>query len=130
MYTRIRGVPYVGSDGNWIAGGFQHQFGQEVPVIAAICQLNVLSPSPSIKTKRLNIDGLLSAAFLMLIVIIPRQSSPMRQKVQVYLWTAIVIIMYSVLVSIFRVKNRGEIRLPWRQTNADLPTGYPFKLLV
>jgi len=95
MYTRIRGVPYVGSDGNWIAGGFQHQFGQEVPVIAAIY-------------------GLLSAAFLMLIVIIPRQRSPMRQKVQVYLWTAIVMIMYSVLVSIFRIKNRG----------------YPFKLLV
>ena len=44
MYTRIRGVPYVGNDGNWIAGGFQHQFGQEVPVIAAICQSTARLP--------------------------------------------------------------------------------------
>ena len=37
MFTRIRGVPFVGADGGWIAGGFQNQYGQEVPVVAFIC---------------------------------------------------------------------------------------------
>ena len=38
MFTRIRGVPYVGQDGSWIAGGFQNQFGQEVQVVSMICK--------------------------------------------------------------------------------------------
>jgi oligosaccharyltransferase complex subunit gamma len=38
MFTRIRGVPYTGADGNWIAGGYQNQFGQEVQVVSFICK--------------------------------------------------------------------------------------------
>lgn len=38
MFTRIRGSPYTGGNGNWIAGGFQNQFGQEVHVVALICE--------------------------------------------------------------------------------------------
>jgi len=38
MFTRIRGVPYVGADGGWLAGGYQNQFGQEVHVIASVCE--------------------------------------------------------------------------------------------
>jgi oligosaccharyltransferase complex subunit gamma len=94
MFTRIRGVPYTGGNGDWIAPGYQNQFGQEVQVISFIY-------------------GLLSFAFLMLIMIVPYQSSPHRQRMQVYLWWLVIIIIYSVLVSLFRVKNRG----------------YPFKLL-
>lgn len=37
MFTRIRGTPYSGADGNWIAAGYQNQFGQEVHVVAFIC---------------------------------------------------------------------------------------------
>lgn len=37
MYARIRGVPYTGPNGQWIAAGYQNQFGQEVHVIAFIC---------------------------------------------------------------------------------------------
>lgn len=37
MFTRIRGAPYTGNDGSWIAGGYQNQFGQEVQVVALIC---------------------------------------------------------------------------------------------
>jgi oligosaccharyltransferase complex subunit gamma len=37
MFTRIRGSPFTGGDGNWIAGGFQNQYGQEVSVVAFIC---------------------------------------------------------------------------------------------
>jgi oligosaccharyltransferase complex subunit gamma len=39
MFTRIRGVPYIGSNGEWISGGYQNQFGQEVQIIASICKL-------------------------------------------------------------------------------------------
>jgi oligosaccharyltransferase complex subunit gamma len=94
MFTRIRGVPYTGGNGNWIAQGYQNQFGQEVQVVSFIY-------------------GLLSFAFLVLIMIVPYQSSPHRQRIQVYLSWIVIMFVYSVLISIFRVKNRG----------------YPFKLL-
>lgn len=45
----------------------------------------------------------------MLIMIVPYQSSPYRQRMQVYLWWIVIILVYSVLVSLFRVKNRGKI---------------------
>ena len=38
MFTRIRNVPYNGGDGNWIAAGYQNQFGQEVQVVSFICK--------------------------------------------------------------------------------------------
>ena len=38
MFTRIRGVPYNGGNGNWIAQGYQNQFGQEVQVVSMICR--------------------------------------------------------------------------------------------
>lgn len=40
MFTRIRGVPYVGPNGSWIAQGYQNQYGQEVQVIAVVCTLS------------------------------------------------------------------------------------------
>jgi oligosaccharyltransferase complex subunit gamma len=37
MFVRIRGMPH--SDGaNWIAAGYQNQFGQETQVIALTCK--------------------------------------------------------------------------------------------
>ncbi|KAJ7582693.1 hypothetical protein C8J56DRAFT_955499 [Mycena floridula] len=95
MFTRIRASPYSGGNGNWIAPGYQNQFGQEVQVVALIY-------------------GTLAFAFVMLTVIIPYQSSPGRQRVQVYLWNFVIMLVYSVLVTLFRVKNRG----------------YPFKLFL
>jgi oligosaccharyltransferase complex subunit gamma len=95
MFTRIRASPWSGGEGQWIAAGYQNQFGQEVQVVSMIY-------------------GVLATAFLMLIIVTPRQASPQRQRAQVYLWTAVIMIIYSVLVSLFRVKNRG----------------YPFKLFL
>ncbi|TCD71887.1 oligosaccharyl transferase subunit ost3/OST6 [Steccherinum ochraceum] len=95
MFTRIRGAPWTGGNGQWIAPGYQNQFGQETQVVAMIY-------------------GLLASAFLMLTVVTPYTSSPSRQKAQVYLWSIVIFIMYSVLLSLFRVKNKG----------------YPFKLLL
>ncbi|THH33922.1 hypothetical protein EUX98_g246 [Antrodiella citrinella] len=95
MFTRIRGAPWSGGNGQWIAPGYQNQFGQETQVVAMIY-------------------GLLASAFLMLTVVTPYTTSPSRQKAQVYLWSVVIFIMYSVLLSLFRVKNKG----------------YPFKLLL
>lgn len=95
MFTKIRGVPYTGADGGWIAGGYQNQFGQEVQVVAFIY-------------------GFLAFAFIMLITVVPLQKSPGRQAMQIYIWTAVIFIVYSLLFSLFRIKNRG----------------YPFKLLI
>lgn len=46
MFTRIRGVPYAGHDGSWIAGGYQNQFGQEVQVVSMICKCFALFTRP------------------------------------------------------------------------------------
>ena len=37
MFVRIRGMPQSGANGQWIAPGYQNQFGQEVQVVAFIC---------------------------------------------------------------------------------------------
>ncbi|KAJ7709888.1 oligosaccharyl transferase subunit OST3/OST6 family [Mycena rosella] len=95
MFTRIRNSPFMGGDGSWIAGGFQNQFGQEVQVVALVY-------------------GTLGAAFLMLIMVIPYQTSAQRQRFQIYLWSTIIVLVYSILVVLFKVKNRG----------------YPFRLLL
>ncbi|KAK7014849.1 hypothetical protein R3P38DRAFT_2997956 [Favolaschia claudopus] len=95
MFTRIRGSPFMGHDGNWIAGGFQNQYGQEVQVIAVVY-------------------GVLGLAFVMLTMVIPYQTTAQRQRFQIYLWSAIVMSVYSILIVLFKVKNRG----------------YPFRLLL
>ncbi|KII88486.1 hypothetical protein PLICRDRAFT_54324 [Plicaturopsis crispa FD-325 SS-3] len=95
MFTRIRGMPYTGAGGQWIAAGYQSQFGQETQVVAGIY-------------------GILAVSFLMLTVVTPYQSSQSRQRTQIYLWTTVILIIFSILVSLFRVKNRG----------------YPFKLFL
>ncbi|ETW85897.1 hypothetical protein HETIRDRAFT_432477 [Heterobasidion irregulare TC 32-1] len=95
MFTRIRNMPMTAANGQWIAPGFQNQYGQETTVVATIY-------------------GLLAASFLMLTLVAPLQGSPSRQRTQIYLWSGVILILFSVLVSFFRVKNRG----------------YPFKLFL
>ncbi|KAF7363462.1 hypothetical protein MSAN_01002000 [Mycena sanguinolenta] len=95
MFTRIRGSPFMGNDGSWIAGGYQSQYGQEVQVIAVVY-------------------GTLGFAFIMLTTVIPYQATAQRQRFQIYLWTTIIMLVYSILIVLFKVKNRG----------------YPFKLLL
>jgi len=87
MFTRIRGTPFT-SGGSWIAPGYQNQYGQETQVVAAIY-------------------GLLAGSFLMLTLVTPAQMSPARQRTQIYVWTAVIMIIFSILISLFRVKNRG-----------------------
>lgn len=44
MFNHIRRVPYVVGDGkggvNYIAGGFQTQYGMETQIVAALCKSN------------------------------------------------------------------------------------------
>lgn len=107
MFTRIRGMPLVGRDGSWIAAGYQNQYGQEVQLIAGLCACKYLFTFWLIYSS--HSDGLLSFAFLMLIVVIPYQSSAGRQRLQIYLWSTVIMLLYSVLVAIFKVKNRGIV---------------------
>ncbi|KAL0946875.1 hypothetical protein HGRIS_013041 [Hohenbuehelia grisea] len=94
MFTRIRNSPYTAGNGQWIAAGYQNQYGQEVQVIASLY-------------------GILASTILVLIVIVPKQTSEARQRLQVYAFTFATLAIYSILISIFRVKNKG----------------YPFKLM-
>jgi hypothetical protein len=43
----------------------------------------------------------------MLTLVTPTQMSPARQRVQVYVWTGVIFIIFSILISLFRIKNRG-----------------------
>ena len=57
----------------------------------------------------------------MLTLVAPLQTSPTRQRIQVYLWSGMVFVLFSVLVSFFRLKNRGTISfttdcLTWSNT--------------
>jgi oligosaccharyltransferase complex subunit gamma len=106
MFTRIRGMPSVASDGSWISHGYQTQYGQETTVIASICMW--LSFSGLIGgTDLIPTDGLLSAAFLMLTLVAPLQTSPTKQRIQIYLWSGVVFVLFSVLVSLFKLKHGG-----------------------
>jgi len=110
MFARIRSVPYTGGNGQWVAAGFSNQFGQEVQVVAFICKRNLPSVFSSYFIDDSE-DGLLAFAYVMLIMVVPYQTSPQRQRIQIYLWTAVIMIMYSVLVSLFRIKNGGTFIL-------------------
>jgi hypothetical protein len=45
----------------------------------------------------------------MLALVTPLQTSARRQRTQVYLWSAVIFVVFSILVSIFKVKNRGTL---------------------
>ena len=110
MFVRIRGAPYSGSNGQWIAAGYQNQYGQETQVVSLMCMyLLLVSWFHSNQTTS---DGLLGAAFLMLTMVVPYQTSPKRQQAQIWLWTVVIFVMFSVLVSLFRVKNHGQSCIP------------------
>ncbi|KAF8334297.1 uncharacterized protein EI90DRAFT_3051724, partial [Cantharellus anzutake] len=97
MFTRIRGMPFmqVTREGaRWIAGGYSNQYGAETYVVATLY-------------------GTLALTQVALIILVPRIRKRNQQRAAVYVWSFVTIILYSVLMSLFRVKN----------------SGYPFRLL-
>ncbi|KAK3682175.1 hypothetical protein B0T22DRAFT_278188 [Podospora appendiculata] len=92
MFNQIRKVPYVAGDGrggvSYFAAGFQNQYGMETQVVAAMY-------------------GVLSFATISLALTVPRIADPKAQGVAVLAWGGIMFLMYSFLLSVFRVKNGG-----------------------
>lgn len=109
MFNHIRKVPYVVGDGrggvSYFAGGFQNQYGLETQIIAAMCEFYFLVVSEFRLTW--NLDGLLSFATISLALKVPRISDPKTQQLAVFLWSGVIFLMYSFLLSVFRIKNGG-----------------------
>jgi oligosaccharyltransferase complex subunit gamma len=92
MFNHIRKTPYVQGDGkggmSYFAGGFSNQFGLESQIIAAIY-------------------GVLAFATISLALKVPRIADARAQQFAVFLWSGILLCMYSFLLSVFRTKNGG-----------------------
>lgn len=92
MFNHIRKVPYVAGDGkggvSYFAGGFSNQYGLETQIIAAMY-------------------GLLSFATISLALKVPRIADPKTQQLAVIIWGGVIFVMYSFLLSVFRIKNGG-----------------------
>ncbi|KAF5002630.1 hypothetical protein FDECE_10561 [Fusarium decemcellulare] len=92
MFNHIRKVPYVAGDGrggiSYVAPGFQQQFGLETQIVAALY-------------------GVLSFCAISLAVKVPRIADSKTQQVAVIAWGGILFLVYSFLLSVFRVKNSG-----------------------
>ncbi|KAL4889736.1 oligosaccharyl transferase subunit [Aspergillus ambiguus] len=92
MFNHIRKVPYVVGDGkggiSYFAGGFQNQFGMETQIVAALY-------------------AVLSFAVIALAMKVPRIADTKAQQVAVVIWSAVLLGMYSFLLSVFKAKNGG-----------------------
>ncbi|KAG8689008.1 oligosaccharyl transferase subunit ost3/OST6 [Ceratobasidium sp. 395] len=85
MFVKIRGMPMT-VRGQWMAGGYQNQYGMETNVVSIIY-------------------GTLAFAQLMLILGVPRAKSAGSQRFSIYIFSVMVIVVFSMLVSLFRLKN-------------------------
>lgn len=92
MFNHIRKTPYVSGDGkggiSYFAGGFSNQFGLESQIVAAIY-------------------GVLAFATISLALKVPRIKDARAQQFAVFLWSGVLLCMYSFLLSVFRTKNGG-----------------------
>ncbi|KAJ4318113.1 oligosaccharyl transferase subunit ost3/OST6 [Fusarium piperis] len=92
MFNHIRKVPYVAGDGrggiSYVAPGFQQQFGLETQIVAALY-------------------GVLSFCAISLAIKVPRIADAKTQQVAVIAWGGVLFLVYSFLLSVFRVKNGG-----------------------
>lgn len=92
MFNQIRKVPYVAGNGkggvSYFAGGFQNQFGMETQVVAGVY-------------------ALLAFCTIGLATKVPRMTDPKRQQIAVVTWGVVLFVLYSFLLSIFRIKNGG-----------------------
>ena len=59
---------------------------------------------------RLLADATLAFAFVALSTMVPTLRDPAKQRAGVFLWSAVLIVLFSVLMNIFKVKNGCESR--------------------
>ncbi|GAA5881403.1 hypothetical protein JCM1840_007556 [Sporobolomyces johnsonii] len=92
MWNQIRHPLYVqaGRNGqvNYIAGGYQTQLGAETHIVAAMY-------------------GILGFSAYTLAYIIPKLGDPVRQRLGVYVWTGVFVVMAGVLMNVFQMKQPG-----------------------
>ncbi|KAM0252958.1 hypothetical protein ACHAP5_000821 [Fusarium lateritium] len=92
MFNHIRKVPYVTGDGkggiSYVSPGFQQQLGLETQIVAALY-------------------GVLSFCAITLAIKVPRIADSKTQQVAVIAFGGILFLVYSFLLSVFRVKNGG-----------------------
>ena len=117
MFNHIRKVPYVAGDGHggisYFAGSFQSQYGLETQIVAALCrfphlffnQLHVGDNLTILIFRR--IDGILAFCAISLAVKVPRIADSRSQQVAVLAWAGVLFVLYSFLMSVFRIKNGG-----------------------
>lgn len=99
MWNRIRNPPYVSVSQNgkpeYIVGGFQQQVAIETQISAAL-------------------NGVCALTVVALSIYVPTVQSAFRQRILVLTLTSAMVIVYSVLIVVFKIKSPG----------------YPFKLLL
>ncbi|KAK9478776.1 hypothetical protein V1514DRAFT_330353 [Lipomyces japonicus] len=92
MFNNIRHTPYVAGNNRggvqYIAPGFMMQYGFETQAIAVLY-------------------AFLSFATISVAIKVPRISNPARQTAAVTLWVTVILVLFSVLLYIFRIKNGG-----------------------
>lgn len=110
MFNTIRHTPYLQANGrggfSYIAGGFQNQLGVETHLVAGICMKFSLN--------KLTTDGLLAFTTMALVLKAPAIRDPTNQMIVIWIWSAGILIIYSFLIYVFRIKNGG----------------YPFRLFL
>jgi oligosaccharyltransferase complex subunit gamma len=91
MFVKIRKMPMTVEGRNgpaYIAAGFQTQYGMETQIVSVLY-------------------GTLALAHLALIFLVPRIPGAARQRAGVYLWSGISVLLFSVLLGFFRLKNNS-----------------------
>ncbi|MCO5599902.1 hypothetical protein L7F22_054009 [Adiantum nelumboides] len=90
MWNGIRNAPYITTDGagkpQYFAAGFQNQNAAETQIVAVIY-------------------GILGFSIVSLTVLVPTQRDPVKQRAGVYVWSAILLSAFSLLLYVFRLKN-------------------------
>ncbi|KAH6599962.1 hypothetical protein BASA50_002646 [Batrachochytrium salamandrivorans] len=88
MWNTIRAPPFIGNkDGqpHFLSGGLQYQFGVETHIVAILY-------------------GLASTAFVALVVMAPKVSTPAAQRTAVFICLVSFMFVYSVILSVFKLK--------------------------
>jgi oligosaccharyltransferase complex subunit gamma len=109
MFNHIRHVPYVVNNGpggvSYIAGGFGAQFGLETQIIAVACMYLYPYKLTSEHLLTMKKDAILAFSTIALGLKVPRMTHPGRQTIAVWAWSTILLIVFSFLISIFKIKN-------------------------
>lgn len=58
---------------------------------------------------KLSADGTLAFSYVALIFLVPRITSPFKQRVAIYIWCTVIFLLFSVMLSLFRIKNPSRL---------------------